>query len=164
MAPVVVIRFSPFKLSCSGLIIRSKSDIPTSIKGCERYLLSNTNGITLDYALKDCDSLVIATGGVGAIGLAGGTGFLGFHIIKEAKKGCMILGICNGFQILIETNLLDGVLLKNNSLKFLHKVERGGASKSYWIEAARLAGVPKEVINNAKQILNKLEKNSSNNI
>ena len=42
-------------------------------------------------------------------------------VIKEAKKGCMILGICNGFQILIETNLLDGVLLKNNSLKFISR-------------------------------------------
>ncbi len=53
---------------------------------------------------------------------------------------------------------------KNNSLSFLHKVERGGANKSYGIEAARLAGVPKEVIDNAKIILNNLEKNSSKTI
>ena len=51
---------------------------------------------------------------------------------------------------------------KNNSLSFLHKVEKGGANKSYGIEAARLAGVPKEVIKNAKKVLNNLEKNSSN--
>ena len=56
------------------------------------------------------------------------------------------------------------VKYKNNSLSFLHKVERGGANKSYGIEAARLAGVPKEVINNAKHILNNLEKNSTYNI
>ncbi len=54
------------------------------------------------------------------------------------------------------------VQYKNNSLSFLHKVAKGGASKSYGIEAARLAGVPKEVVNNAKKILNDLEKNSSN--
>ncbi|WP_269609084.1 DNA mismatch repair protein MutS [Prochlorococcus marinus] len=53
---------------------------------------------------------------------------------------------------------------KNNTLSFLHKVERGGANKSYGIEAARLAGVPREVINNAKMILNNLEKNSSKTI
>ncbi len=53
---------------------------------------------------------------------------------------------------------------KNNSLTFLHKVERGGTNKSYGIEAARLAGVPREVINNAKIILNNLEKNSSKTI
>ena len=56
------------------------------------------------------------------------------------------------------------VLVKyiNNSLSFLHKVEKGGANKSYGIEAARLAGVPKEVIKNAKRILNNLEENGSN--
>ncbi len=56
------------------------------------------------------------------------------------------------------------VQYKNNSLSFLHKVEKGGANKSYGIEAARLAGVPKEVINNAQTILNDLEKNNSNSI
>ena len=54
------------------------------------------------------------------------------------------------------------VQYKNNSLAFLHKVIRGGATKSYGIEAARLAGVPKEVVNNAKEILNNLEKNNPN--
>ena len=53
---------------------------------------------------------------------------------------------------------------KNNSLSFLHKVEKGGANKSYGIEAARLAGVPSEVVNNARLILKNLEKNNSNTI
>jgi len=56
------------------------------------------------------------------------------------------------------------VKYKNNSLSFLHKVKRGGANKSYGIEAARLAGVPNEVVKNAKKILNDLEKNSPNSI
>ena len=42
-------------------------------------------------------------------------------IIKHAKKGGLILGICNGFQILIETGLLPGVLLRNKNLRFLSK-------------------------------------------
>ena len=42
-------------------------------------------------------------------------------VIEHEKKGGLILGICNGFQILIETELLPGVLLKNKSLKFLSK-------------------------------------------
>ena len=53
------------------LITRSNSEIPESIKACERYLLSDTNGLTLDYALKDCDSLVIATGARPSIDLTG---------------------------------------------------------------------------------------------
>ena len=53
------------------LIIRSQSEIPDSIKSCERYVLSDTNGTTLDYALKDCESLVIATGARPSIDLTG---------------------------------------------------------------------------------------------
>ena len=41
------------------------------------------------------------------------------EVVKAAKDGCLILGICNGFQILIETGLLKGALLKNKKLKFL---------------------------------------------
>ena len=43
------------------------------------------------------------------------------EVITHAKKGGLILGICNGFQILIETGLLPGVLLRNKKLKFLSK-------------------------------------------
>ena len=51
-----------------------------------------------------------------------------------------------------------------NSLRFLHKVAKGGSVKSYGIEAARLAGVPKEVIQKARKILNGLENKNCNNI
>ena len=43
------------------------------------------------------------------------------EVIKAANNGCLILGICNGFQILIETGLLQGALLRNNNLKFISK-------------------------------------------
>ena len=42
-------------------------------------------------------------------------------VIMHANNGGLILGICNGFQILIETGLLKGVLLRNKNLKFLSK-------------------------------------------
>jgi len=38
---------------------------------------------------------------------------------KFAQKGIPILGVCNGFQILVESGLLPGVLMKNNSLNFM---------------------------------------------
>ena len=53
------------------LIIRPKSEIPNSIKGCERYVLPDTNRITLDYALQGCDSLIIATGARPSVDLTG---------------------------------------------------------------------------------------------
>ncbi len=41
------------------------------------------------------------------------------ELVKDyALDGGIVLGICNGFQILLETGLLEGVMLTNNSLKF----------------------------------------------
>lgn len=37
---------------------------------------------------------------------------------KFAQAGGLVLGICNGFQILVETGLLPGALLRNRDLKF----------------------------------------------
>jgi phosphoribosylformylglycinamidine synthase I len=43
------------------------------------------------------------------------------EVIKAANSGCLVLGICNGFQILTETGLLNGALLRNKDLKFIGK-------------------------------------------
>jgi phosphoribosylformylglycinamidine synthase len=40
------------------------------------------------------------------------------EVIAFARRGGIVIGICNGFQILCESNLLPGVLIKNNNLKF----------------------------------------------
>ncbi len=42
-------------------------------------------------------------------------------VIDFAEKGGYVMGICNGFQILLEAGLLPGVLLKNKSLQFVCK-------------------------------------------
>jgi DNA mismatch repair protein MutS len=47
-----------------------------------------------------------------------------------------------------------------DSLRFLHRVVSGGASRSYGIEAARLAGVPAPVLQRARQVLARIEANS----
>ena len=41
------------------------------------------------------------------------------EVVKKANEGVPVIGICNGFQILIETSLLDGALIRNNSLSFI---------------------------------------------
>ncbi|MBU0580142.1 MAG: phosphoribosylformylglycinamidine synthase subunit PurQ [Candidatus Margulisbacteria bacterium] len=42
-------------------------------------------------------------------------------VIKFGQEGGLIIGICNGFQVLTECGLLPGVLHRNNSLKFICK-------------------------------------------
>jgi len=42
-------------------------------------------------------------------------------VIDFANNGGKVIGICNGFQILLETGLLPGVMLKNKHLKFVCK-------------------------------------------
>ncbi len=40
--------------------------------------------------------------------------------VKEAAdKGVMVIGVCNGFQILLEAGMLPGALMRNTSLKFV---------------------------------------------
>jgi phosphoribosylformylglycinamidine synthase I len=43
------------------------------------------------------------------------------EVIRMAKEGKPVLGICNGFQILCEAGLLPGALLQNRDLKFICK-------------------------------------------
>ena len=42
-------------------------------------------------------------------------------VIDFAKSGGLVMGICNGFQILVETGLVPGVLLRNKYLEFICK-------------------------------------------
>ena len=45
-------------------------------------------------------------------------------VVSFARKGGMVLGICNGFQVLTEVGLLPGVLLRNSSLRFVCRYVR----------------------------------------
>ncbi len=65
------------------------------------------------------------------------------EVVKAASSGCLILGICNGFQILTETGLLKGTLLRNKNLKFINK------------------DVHIKVINNNTKFSNKYKKNQT---
>jgi len=43
------------------------------------------------------------------------------EVVRFAKKGGIVLGICNGFQILLEAGLLPGAVVKNRTLRFVCK-------------------------------------------
>lgn len=73
--------------------------------------------------------------GVDVIGIPGGFSFGDYlrcgaiaanspicrSVVTHAEKGGYVLGICNGFQVLTETGLLPGVLLRNARLKYICK-------------------------------------------
>src|SRR6476469_6339382 len=40
-------------------------------------------------------------------------------VAERAKGGTLVIGVCNGFQILVEAGLLPGALMRNTSLKFV---------------------------------------------
>ncbi|MBN3552753.1 phosphoribosylformylglycinamidine synthase subunit PurQ [Fictibacillus nanhaiensis] len=45
------------------------------------------------------------------------------EVVKTANEGKPVLGVCNGFQILLETGLLPGAMRRNESLKFICQPE-----------------------------------------
>ena len=78
-----------------------------------------------DIELPKCD-LVVLPGGFSygdylRSGAIAGKSLILNEVIRASDRGCLILGVCNGFQILIETGLLKGALLRNKNLKFLSK-------------------------------------------
>ena len=100
------------------LIVRSQSEIPDSIKRCETYVLSETNGITLDYALKDCESLVIATGARPSIDLTGPAKVDYLNIVKQVeickrqklKRVVLVSSLCAG-KLIHPLNLFGLILI-----------------------------------------------------
>ena len=65
----------------------------------------------------------------------------------HARKGGLVMGVCNGFQILCEAELLPGILLRNGSVKFVcrdvHlKVERSDTPFTRGYNAGQVIRVP----------------------
>ena len=93
------------------------------------YAVSRNLGHSAEYIWHDSSSL----GSADAVILPGGFSYGDYlrcgaiakfspvmaAVKKFAAEGGLVLGICNGFQILVESGLLPGALLRNRSLKFV---------------------------------------------
>jgi phosphoribosylformylglycinamidine synthase len=65
----------------------------------------------------------------------------------HAARGGLVLGVCNGFQILCESGLLPGVLMRNSKLKFICRdvhlrVERSDSPFTHGYNAGQVIRVP----------------------
>ena len=78
-----------------------------------------------DHDLKGADAIILPGGFSYGDYLRSGAIARFSPIMKEvvdfAKSGGPVMGICNGFQILCETGLLPGALLRNRDLRFISK-------------------------------------------
>jgi phosphoribosylformylglycinamidine synthase I len=93
------------------------------------FALSHNLGQQAEFIWHDAASL----GNVDAVILPGGFAYGDYlrcgaiakfspvmsAVRKFAEQGGLVLGICNGFQILVEAGLLPGALLRNRDLKFV---------------------------------------------
>ena len=74
-------------------------------------------------SLNDCDCVILPGGFSYGDYLRTGAIARFSPVMKEvtkfARKGGLVLGICNGFQILLESGLLPGAMLRNQSLRFV---------------------------------------------
>jgi len=69
------------------------------------------------------------------------------EVKARADKGALVLGICNGFQVLTEAGLLPGALMRNASLKFvckdvLLKVENSSSAFTRGYNAGQIVRIP----------------------
>lgn len=93
------------------------------------YAIGHNLGQQVEYVWHDSASL----GGVDAVILPGGFSYGDYlrcgaiakfspvmrAVRKFAAEGGLVIGICNGFQILVESDLLPGALIRNRGLKFI---------------------------------------------
>jgi phosphoribosylformylglycinamidine synthase len=98
---------------------------------CDRdvhHVLNDVVGLSVEYvwhmerSIEDYDALILPGGFSYGDRLRAGVIAAQSPIVeaikKKANEGLPILGICNGFQILVEAGLLPGALVKNVTLKF----------------------------------------------
>ena len=81
-----------------------------------------------DHALPPGTDLVVLPGGFSygdylRCGAIAGRAHIMDAVRAHAARGGLVLGICNGFQILVESGLLPGVLMRNANLRFICRMQ-----------------------------------------
>lgn len=90
-------------------------------------------------------------------------------IATQIKARCIFATHYHELNVMTQTypqikNYRITISEENGEIEFLRKIVQGGASKSYGIQVAKMAGLPNSVINRSQDLMNKMQKDFSNNL
>lgn len=90
-------------------------------------------------------------------------------IATQIKARCIFATHYHELNVMTQTypqikNYRITISEENGEIEFLRKIVQGGASKSYGIQVAKMAGLPNSVINRSMNLMNKMQKDFSNNL
>lgn len=91
------------------------------------------------------------------------------HIANNIKARCIFATHYHELNVMTKTypqikNYRITVSEENGTIEFLRKIVPGGASKSYGIQVAKMAGLPKTVISRSEELMKKMQKDFSKNL
>jgi len=91
------------------------------------------------------------------------------YIANSIKARCIFATHYHELNVMTKTypqikNYRITISEENGHIEFLRKIVEGGASKSYGIQVAKMAGLPKSVIDRSQELMNKMQKNNSKNL
>lgn len=91
------------------------------------------------------------------------------HIATKIKARCIFATHYHELNVMTKTypqikNFRITITEENGEIEFLRKIVQGGASKSYGIQVAKMAGLPASVIKRSQDLMVKMQKDFSNNL
>ena len=91
------------------------------------------------------------------------------HIASKIQARCIFATHYHELNIMANSfpqikNFRITVSENDGDIEFLRKIVPGGASKSYGIQVAKMAGIPNSVVERSKELMNRMQKDSSKNI
>ena len=91
------------------------------------------------------------------------------YIANNIKARCIFATHYHELNVMANTypqikNYRITVSEENGEIEFLRKIVPGGASKSYGIQVAKMAGLPKTVVSRSEELMKKMQKNYSKNL
>lgn len=91
------------------------------------------------------------------------------YIATKVRARCIFATHYHELNVMTKTypqikNYRITITENNGEIEFLRKIVQGGASKSYGIQVARMAGLPSSVVKRSEELMRKMQKDFSNNL